>query len=156
MHIVHIIRKDGILMFGIIFSVIAGLCMSLQGVFNTRLSEKIGLWETSVIVQGSAFLITLVILLFARDGNFKNINNVNKLYLLGGLLGVIITFTVMKGIGLLGPTYSIATILVAQLITAGLIDSFGLFGAEQIKFHFTKYIGVAAMIAGIILFKWKG
>lgn len=143
-------------MLGIIFSIIAGISMSLQGVFNTRLGEKIGLWETCIIVQGSALLLTIIISLFAGKGNYKNIYSTNKIYLLGGVLGVIITYTVMKGIGLLGPTYSISTILVAQLLAAGIIDSFGLFGAEQIKFHFTKYIGILTMVAGIILFKWKG
>jgi transporter family-2 protein len=130
--------------------------MSLQGVFNTRTSEKIGLWETNVFVQGTGFLLTLIILLVAGDGNFKAIKEVNKLYLLGGALGAIIIFTVMKGISSLGPTYSIATILVAQLLAAGIIDSFGIFGATQLKFALTKYIGIAIMIVGIVVFKWKG
>jgi transporter family-2 protein len=130
--------------------------MSLQGVFNTRTSEKIGLWETNVFVQGTGFLLTLIILLVAGDGNLKAIKEVNKLYLLGGALGAIIIFTVMKGISSLGPTYSIATILVAQLLAAGIIDSFGIFGATQLKFALTKYIGIAIMIVGIVVFKWKG
>ncbi|WP_124998862.1 DMT family transporter [Clostridium tagluense] len=130
--------------------------MSLQGVFNTRLSEKIGLWETNVFVQGTALIVTLIILLVAGNGNLKAIKDVNKLYLLGGLLGAIIIFSVMQGITKLGPTYSIATILVAQLLAAGIIDSFGMFGAEQIKFTLSKFIGIGIMIVGITIFKWKG
>ena len=130
--------------------------MSLQGVFNTRVSEKIGLWETNVFVQGTGLILTLIILLVAGNGNFKTIKEVNKLYLLGGVLGAIIIFSVMQGITKLGPTYSIATILVAQLLAAGLIDSFGIFGAEQIKFTLSKFIGIGIMIVGIIIFKWKG
>lgn len=143
-------------MFGIICSVIAGIFMSFQGVFNTRLGDKIGIWETNSIVQGSGVLITLIILLIFGNGNFKNIKSVNKLYLLGGALGVFIIYTVMVGIKTLGPTYSISTILVAQLTTAGIIDAFGLFGSETVKFDATKLIGVAVMIAGIVIFKWKG
>jgi transporter family-2 protein len=141
---------------GLIFSIIAGICMSLQGVFNTRASEKIGLWETNVLVQGSGLILTLIILLIVGNGNFKAIKEVNKLYLLGGILGSIIIFSVMQGITKLGPTYSIATILVAQLLAAGLIDSFGIFGANQVKFTLSKFIGVGTMIAGIVIFKWKG
>lgn len=142
-------------MLGILFSIIAGIAMSVQGVFNTRLGDKIGIWETNVIVQGSAFVITLLVVTFAGNGNFKNIKDVNKLFLLGGVLGVVITFTVMKGIKDLGPTCSIATILVAQLSAAALIDAFGLFESEVIKFGFTKILGVAVMIVGIVIFKWK-
>jgi transporter family-2 protein len=130
--------------------------MSLQGVFNTRVSEKIGLWETNVFVQGTGLILTLIVLLVAGNGNLKAIKEVNKLYLLGGVLGAIIIFTVMKGISSLGPTYSIATILVAQLLAAALIDCCGMFGATQIKFALNKFIGIAIMIAGIVVFKWKG
>lgn len=143
-------------MFGIIFSIIAGVCMSLQGVFNTRLSSKIGSWETNVIVQGSGLILTILILLLFGNGHFKEIKNVNKLYLLGGVLGVIIIFTVMEGISLMGPTYSIATILVAQLTAAGIIDAFGLFDSTKISFGWTKIIGIVIMIIGIVIFKWKG
>lgn len=119
------------------------------------LEKKIGLWETNVIVQGTGLILTFIILLFVGNGNFKNIKEANKLYLLGGALGVVIIYTVMKGISELGPTYSIATILVAQLTSAAIIDAFGLFGSEQIKFGWIKLIGIAVMIIGIIIFKWK-
>ncbi len=130
--------------------------MSLQGVFNTRVSEKMGIWETNVFVQGTGLIVTLLVLLMAGNGNFKAIKEVNRLYLLGGILGAVIIFSVMKGIANMGPTYSISTILVAQLLAAGLIDSFGMFGAHQIKFTVSKFIGVGVMILGIIIFKWKG
>lgn len=142
-------------MFGLISSIIAGISMSLQGMFNTRLGEKIGVWETNTLVQGIGFAITLIILFFAGNGNFNNLTSANKLYLLGGPLGVIIIFTVMGGIGSLGPTYAISTILVSQLLAAGLIDAFGLFGAEKIHFDITKILGIVIMIIGIVVFKWK-
>jgi transporter family-2 protein len=142
-------------MIGIISSIISGICMSLQGVFNTRLQEKIGSWETNVLVQGSGLVLTGIVLMFFKSGNFKNIKHCNKLYLLGGILGVIIIFTVMQGIKSLGPTCSISIILVAQLIAAAIIDAFGLFDSPQIKFGMTKIIGVVVMIVGILIFKYK-
>jgi bacterial/archaeal transporter family-2 protein len=143
-------------MWGIIFSIIAGISMSLQGVFNTRLGEKIGIWQTNNFVQGTAFAITIAILLFTKNGNYKVIKDANKLYLLGGVLGVVIIFTVMRGIKDLGPTYAIATILVAQLASAALIDAIGLFDTPVMKFGFTKIAGIIIMILGIVVFKWKG
>lgn len=129
--------------------------MSLQGVFNTRVSQKIGLWETNVFVQATGLILTLIILFVAGNGDFKAIKEVNKLYLLGGALGAIIIFTVMMGISSMGPTCSIAIILVAQLLAAGVIDSFGLFDSSQIKFGLSKFIGLGVMVLGIIIFKWK-
>lgn len=129
--------------------------MSLQGVFNTRLSDKIGSWETNTIVQASGLILTLIVLFFFGNGNFKEIKSANKLYLLGGALGVVIIFTVMVSIKSLGTTVGIGTILVAQLLAAALIDAFGLFGSEKVPFSFHEILGIVIMIAGIVLFKWK-
>ncbi|MDD5794185.1 DMT family transporter [Clostridium sp. HCP1S3_B4] len=142
-------------MMSIIFAIISGISMTLQGVFNTRLSEKIGTWETNVLVQGIALVITLIVSFILKDTNYKAIKDVNKLYLLGGVLGVIIIFTVMKSIGNMGPTCGIAIILIAQLISAALIDAFGLFDTPKVPFNFKQIAGVIVMICGIILFKWK-
>lgn len=142
-------------MLAIIYAIISGISMTLQGVFNTKLEEKVGTWETNVIVQGTALIVTLIIVTLFGKGNFKAIKDVNKLYLLGGFLGVIIIFTVMKSIGAMGTTCGIGIILVAQLASAGMIDAFGLFGTEKISFHLKEFIGIAIMILGIIIFKWR-
>ena len=134
---------------GFLFSIIAGAAMSIQGVFNTRLSEKIGLYESNVFVQGTAFLLSIVAVLIMGKGGFKEIVNVEKYYLLGGVLGLVITITVMLSIKGLSPTVAISTILISQLLVAALIDAFGLFGSERVAFGWTKYIGIAMMIGGV-------
>ena len=134
-------------------SIIAGAVMSIQGVFNTRLSEKTGLFESNVIVQGTAFLAALLIWWFFGKGDIKAVTQVNKLYLAGGILGTVITVTVMLGMKNLSPAYAVSIILVSQLLTAGAIDLFGLFGTEKIVFGARKIIGVITMILGMLLFK---
>ena len=138
---------------GFIFSAIAGAAMSIQGVMNTRLSDKIGLYESNVFVQGTAFLFSLIAMWLLGKGSFKEIGLVNKLYLLGGLIGLVITITVMLGVGKLGPTVAVSTILISQLLVAAIIDAFGLMGSEKIAFTWTKYLGLALMLGGVILFK---
>lgn len=142
-------------MIAVIFAIISGISMSVQGIFDTRLSEKIGLWETNVLVQGTALILTLLITLFFGKGSYSELKTVNKLYLLGGAFGVIITFTVMISISKLGATYAIGLILIAQIIAAALIDALGLFGSEKLNFHLKDILGVAIMIIGIIIFKWN-
>ena len=142
-------------MAGVIFSIIAGAAMSIQGVMNTRLADKIGLYESNVIVQGVAFILSLAALWILGKGNFKAITDVNKLYLFGGVLGIVITITVMLGIGKLSPTVAISIILISQLIIAAIIDALGIMGSEKTVFSWNKYIGIIFMIAGVLLFKWK-
>jgi len=142
-------------MLGVIFSVIAGMAMSVQGVMNTRLSEKIGLYESNVFVQGTAFLLSVVAVLIMGKGGFGELFKTDKLYLFGGVLGLVITVTVMLGIRDLSPTVSISIILIAQLLVAAIIDAFGLLGSEKVPFDWTKYIGMAMMIGGVIVFKLR-
>ncbi len=143
-------------MLGIIFSLIAGIFVSLQSVFNTRVSDKIGLFETTVIVHAIGLAVALVAKFILGDGSFKGLYEVNKLYLLGGAFGVIVVFSVMKGISQLGASLSVAIQLISQLVIAMIIDAFGLFGSPQIKLDYTKPLGLLIMIAGIIVFKLKG
>lgn len=140
-------------MSGIIFSIIAGAAMSVQGVLNTALEKRVGLWEANSFVQGTAFALSLIITFIFGKGDLHQLFSVDRVYLIGGVLGILITVTVMLGIKNLSPTVAISIILISQLLVAALIDAFGLFGAEKVPFSFTKYIGIALMIAGVIIFK---
>ncbi len=142
-------------MLGLLMSIIAGAAMSIQGVWNTRLSEKVGLFESNMFVQGTAFLLGLLIMFFFGKGNLKELGNTPKLYWLGGVLGIVITVTVMLSIKDLSPTYAISVILISQLLVAALIDAFGWFGSEQVPFLWNKYVGLLLMIGGVILFQWQ-
>ena len=143
------------MLWGIIFSIIAGMAMSVQGVMNTRLGEGIGNMEANTFVQGTAFALALIVLIFWRQGSFTALGQVNKLYWLGGVLGIVITLTVMLGIKSLGTTLSIAIILISQLLIAAVIDAFGLMGSEKVAFGWSKYVGLALMTGGMLLFKYK-
>lgn len=138
---------------GFITAIISGICMTFQGVFNTRASETAGLWETNVFVQGTALIVTLIIMLIFGKGDFKALKDVNKLYLTGGILGSVIIYTVMVSMAALSPALAVATILIAQLLSASLVDGFGLFGTDVIKFTWMKFGGLILMIGGLILFK---
>lgn len=127
--------------------------MSVQGVMNTRLGESIGTMQANAFVQCTAAVLSLAALAFARDGSFAALGGTNRLYWLGGALGLVITVTVMLGIGSLSPTVSICVILISQLIAAALIDAFGLLGAERVGFAWTKYAGLLLMVGGVLLFK---
>ena len=142
-------------MSGFIFAIIAGSAMSIQGVMNTRLSDKIGLYESNAIVQGTAFVLSLLVVWFFGKGDFRLVGSVNKFYLLGGAFGLIITVTVMLAIGKLSPTVAISVILISQLTVAALIDAFGLMDSEKISLHWNNYVGFFLMVGGMLLFKLK-
>lgn len=139
---------------GIIFAILAGILMSIQGVFNTRLMESSSMWIASVWVHISAFVVCIMMWFLTGQKNLLSVFQVdNKLYLIGGIIGAFITFTVIKGIDKLGPAHATMLILLAQLIISYLIEVTGLFGTDQVTFQWTKLIGVLLMLAGIFIFK---
>ncbi len=143
------------MLLGIVFSIAAGMAMSVQGVMNTRLGEGIGTMEANAFVQGTAFALALAVLIFWRQGSFSQLGQVSKLYWLGGVLGIVITVTVMLGIKSLGTTLAVSVILISQLLVAACIDAFGLMGSERLAFTWHKYAGLALMTGGMLLFKCR-
>ena len=142
-------------MVGVICSVIAGAVMSLQGVINTRLTERVGILEANLFVQGTAFLLSLLAMLIFGRGNLAAVKGTRWVYLVGGVLGLVITVTVILSIKGLSPTAAVSIILIAQLLTAALIDLFGWLGTEKTPFGWQKFVGLALMVGGIVLFKWR-
>ena len=144
-------------MLGMLLSILSGALMSVQGVFNTEVTKQSGIWTASGFVQFTALLVCIgAWFVTGRQGNVASIFAVDKKYmLLGGAMGAFITYTVIKGVEMLGPAKAIMFIVVSQLIVAYLIELFGLFGQEKASFDFSKLIGMALMIGGIVVFKWK-
>jgi len=138
---------------GILFALLAGIFISLQTVFNTRVSEKVGSWATTTFVLGLGFLTALPIFIAIDDTSLFSIGNVNKLYLFGGVLGVVLVYSIMKGISSLGPAFSISIVLISQIGLAVLIDAFGWFGFEKLPLTPSKIIGLSLMVIGVLVFK---
>lgn len=140
-------------MLGFIYAAAAGAMMSVQGVMNTRLGEKMGFYEANAYVQATAFLLSLAVMWIWGNGSVLAIKNAHWFYWLGGVFGIGITLTVMLGINKLSPTVAISVILIAQLLVAAIIDCFGIMGSEKIAFSWNKYLGLAMMIGGVCIFK---
>lgn len=143
-------------MIGIVYAGIAGLVISMQSLFNVRLSEKTSFWFTNAWVHGTGFVLSMILLWMLKDGSsIAKLTSVNKLYWLGGCMGVVIVFTIMRSVAALGPAYAIAILLASQLLATLAIESIGMFGAERIALSANRLIGIGVMIAGIVIFKYK-
>jgi len=75
--------------------------------------------------------------------------------LTGGVIGALITYTVIKSVGTLGPAKSALIIVIAQIIVAYGIEVFGLFGVDKVGFEWKKALGALVAIVGIVIFRWE-
>ena len=141
-------------MISVITAILSGILMSVQGVFNEGVTKQTSIWVSASFVQLTALLFCLGAWLFTgRESSFGGLLRIdNKYMLLGGILGALITYTVIKSMAGLGPAQAVMIIVTAQLVAAYLIELFGLFGTEKVDFQWQKLIGVAISIGGILLF----
>ena len=143
-------------MLGFWIGILSGLCMSVQGVFNTQVTKSSGIWVANIFVQATALLVCIAAWLITDRSSLFTVFKVEPKYmLLGGAIGAVITYTVIKSMELLGPARAVMVIVVAQLLVAWLIELFGFFGVEKQEFKISRLIGMGLAIGGIILFKWK-
>lgn len=142
-------------MLGLWIAVLSGALMSVQGVFNTQVTKQSGVWVANAFVQLTALLVCLAVWLASDRSSFASLFQVEPKYmLLGGSIGALITYTVIKSMEQLGPARSVMFIVTSQLIVAYLIEVFGLFGVEKQSWEVKKVLGMGIMIAGIVIFKW--
>ncbi|SFB09655.1 MULTISPECIES: DMT family transporter [unclassified Bacillus (in: firmicutes)] len=140
---------------GMLFAILAGVFISLQTVFNAKVSGKVGAWATTVLVLGLGFIASLPMFIAMDDRSLFDIGGINKLYLLSGAIGVGIVFCITQAIRLLGPAYAISLVLVSQLTMAVIIDTFGWFGFATNPLTMNNVIGLGLMMMGIVVIKMK-
>ena len=126
-----------------------------QGVFNTEVTEQTSVWVAAGWVQATALLLTCVVIwLFTGRQPVSGLMGVTPKYVLaGGVIGALITYTVIRSMAALGPARTSLLIVVAQIIVAYLIELFGLFGVEKAPFAWNKLLGAAIAVGGIIIFQ---
>lgn len=142
-------------MTGFIIALVSGALMSIQGVFNTKVTDTVGMWVSNAWVQFSAFVLCLIVWFFTGRDSVMGLTKVEPKYaLLGGVIGAGITWTVIKSMQQLGPAKAVLLIVVSQITVAYLIELFGLFGAEKAYLEWRKVGGLLLAIIGTVIFEW--
>ena len=143
-------------MIGFLIALLSGALMSVQGVFNTKVTKTTGMWVSNGWVQFSAFLVCAVAWLIAGRDEIRTIAEVEPKYmLLGGAIGAGITWTVIKSMDQLGPAKAALLIVISQLIVAYVIELLGLFGIEKEPLEWRKVGGMVLALIGVAIFQWK-
>lgn len=144
-------------MWGIITALLSGLLMSVQGVMNTGVTKQTSLWVSAGFVQLTALIVCIIAWFFSGRESIAALSKVSPKYmLLGGIIGAFITITVIKSMNVLGPAKSVLLIVIMQIVSAYLIELFGILGTEKVKFSWGKIIGAVIAIIGIVIFFMSG
>ncbi len=134
-------------------TVLAGLAGSVQVAVMGRLGSRVGVLEALAFATGVQLVLASAILLAARlgAGGLGGAFRAPPWMWLGGVMGLVIVFTITFAQPRIGATATIAILIAGQLAMAVAIDRFGLFGVHQIGVSWTRALGIALLAAGAAL-----
>ncbi len=136
-----------------VLAVAAGFAGSIQVALMSRLGERIGVLEALAFSTALTAGAAVVILVLARQSlaGFDRAVHQPWWMLLGGLMGLLIVFTVTYAGPRIGVAATVGILIAGQLAMGAAIDRWGLFGSDRIALHWPRVLGIALLAAGAAL-----
>ncbi|OAT82948.1 DMT family transporter [Desulfotomaculum copahuensis] len=134
----------------LLIAALSGVTMAVQGSLDAALGKVIGLLETTFIVHLVGLVLAALLLFGCRlgDGQLARYAQAPWYTYLGGVLGVLIIYAVVRSIPKVGVAPATTAIILGQVFTASLIDHLGLFGMEKLPFNWLRLLGTLLMAGG--------
>ena len=131
---------------------VAGIGVPLLGAMNAALGRYLGAPVlASAILLAVGFLTAAIVALITGPSAIVKLASAPKHLLFAGVL---IAFYVLS-ITTIAPRFGVGNavffVLIGQLMSAAVIDHFGLFGAQQVALSASRLGGLALMTAGVVL-----
>lgn len=131
-------------------SLMSGLVVATLVFVNGALTQACGVFNSTVVIHIVGVVFALLICLIGKHHIHFAKGQPLWLYL-GGALGFLTTVFNNFSFGKISVTSIIALGLAGQMITALLIDTFGLFGMPKHPFKKSSLAGLAFALAGILV-----
>lgn len=138
-------------MIGILFAILSGLFIALQNVLNATIGMEISVWSTAMLTQAVGGTGALLIYFLVKGDGFGQMKHVKPLYLFGGSFGAFVVAGSVIAVMYIGAAVTNASMLLAQLATVVLIETFGFFQMNKQPIARKQVIGLAVMMVGAIL-----
>ena len=134
-------------------AVLAGLAGSVQVAVMGRFGARIGTVEALTFATAVQLLLAGLILLAVRQGtgDLGGAFRSPPWLWVGGLMGLLIVFTVTFAQPRIGATATIGILIAGQLTMGAAIDRFGLFGVDQIAISWPRAVGIGLLAVGAAL-----
>jgi bacterial/archaeal transporter family-2 protein len=131
----------------------AGLAGSVQVAVMGRFGERIGALEALAFSLAVSTLIATGLLLALRQslGGFTEAARSPWWLWTGGLMGVVVVFSITYSAPRIGAAATIGILIAGQLAMGVAIDRFGLFGLERVALTWPRALGVVLLAVGAAL-----
>ncbi|MCC6278681.1 MAG: DMT family transporter [Oligoflexia bacterium] len=123
-----------------------GLAIVIQGILNHQMSTR---WPLSWVVSLNGLMLFLVSLMFSL--NQSKMDGFEWWYVVPGILGFTIVFSIPYAIGLMGPGTTLILVVASQIVVGMLADVF----MYDLKVSALRAVGALFVVigAGLVLLK---
>jgi transporter family-2 protein len=134
-------------------AVVAGLAGSVQVALMSRLGQRIGVFEALGFSAALTAVLAVALLVLAQHnlGGFVRAVHQPWWMLLGGVMGLLIVFTVTYAGPRIGIAATVGILIAGQLAMGAAIDRWGLFGSTRISLHWPRLLGIVLLAVGAAL-----
>ena len=138
--------------------VFAGIAITIQSGVNSQLRTAIQHPLMAAFISFVVGTIALaVLLLFSKDAipGLSQYASVNWYKYTGGLLGAFVVTVTLISVSQIGAGNMFVLIVAGQLITAVLMDHFGVLGLKENPVSLQKFFGICLLVGGAWLVNKK-
>ncbi|OCT13340.1 hypothetical protein A8709_03555 [Paenibacillus pectinilyticus] len=135
---------------GVIYAILGGVFLTLQGTANAFIGEKIGTWQAAALTQGTGFVAALLLVWMVGDKSWKNVKKVKPAYLLGGAFAAFILFSNITAFHRNGAALTVSAVLIAQILVTLILEKRGFFASVSPRLRTSQWVGVGLMVIGIL------
>ena len=134
------------------FSLIAGLGIPLMVAMNSSLGAKLASPNAAVVILFFVGLCTsIVVFLVTKSKISTELSDFSPILYFGGAIVVIYIAVVTWIAPKFGVGSTIFFVLLGQLLSAAIIDHYGIFGASRYTIDYQRVLGIVVMAIGIFL-----
>ena len=144
--------------FYLLLAFLTGAGVAAQSVINARLGFLLG---GAIWAAAAQFVIGLMLVLLAAAATRQpapvNVDLGGEPWWVwtGGAFGAAFIVVVILLTARIGATLTLASVIVGQLTAALVVDHYGLFGGTVVRLTPLRVTGVALLLLGVTLLRWK-
>ena len=130
----------------------AGIYCTILAAIDAALGHHLGvLMLAEAVLLSVGFLTASVVALITGPGALVKLASAPRHLLLAGLLLAFYVLSITAIAPKFGVGNAIFFVLVGQLLSAAMIDHFGLFGAQSVPLSWSRLCGLLLMATGVVL-----
>ena len=137
----------------VLLGVGAGCLVGMQAPINSRLGKSVGTVQAATFsfLVGTVALLLLASFWHGGLGNLSRVGHAPWWALIGGLFGAVYVSVALVAVRTLGASGLTAVVITGQLAISVVIDRFGLFGVARQSVGVHRLLGLALLVAGVVL-----